>query len=131
MRLTSFLKGLGCGALFYAFFYFFIFDTLEPNEWGIAYSRTSVSIDSSRVYGGGRHYIGLFSYFIKFPTTLQSIEFSNRTSATSAPLRTRTKEGLSLNLHISFQYRLLDDELVQLFERWNVGYEQSFIRRSP
>ena len=56
------------------------------------------------------------------------MEFSSSRYADAQPLKTRTKEGVALGLHISFQYQLKKDEIPQLYKIANTEYEQSFQR---
>ena len=46
--------------------------------------------------------IGPINYFLPFPANFINIEFSNNKRANSGPLKTRTKEGLALGLHVNF-----------------------------
>lgn len=76
--------------------------SVEPTEWGLKYHSISKSIDNEtgnflfthnggliyrffifnhKVYDGGRYIVGVFTSFVKFPRTLQTIEFSNRANA--------------------------------------------------
>jgi len=43
-------------------------------------------------------------------------------------LQTRTKEGLALALHVSFQYKLVKERLGELYNTYNINYEVIFIR---
>lgn len=104
------------------------FDTLEPTEYGLDYSRFSKSYDRETVYEGGRYWIGLTHKFIEFPAVQRSVEFSDSYSASSGPLRTRTQEGLALTLHISFQYKLIKEGIPALYDLSNLQYEQTFVR---
>jgi hypothetical protein len=56
------------------------------------------------VYDGGRYFVMMWNSFKYFPRTAKNIEFSNRPSAISKPMETRTNDGLGLTLHVSFQY---------------------------
>lgn len=50
----------------------------------------------------GLHFLGIGHYFIKFPKTVQTIEFSNSTS--TGALYSRSSDGIELSMEISFQY---------------------------
>jgi len=104
-------------------------DYVEQNEYGLVYNWVTKNI-GKRVYHGGTHYIGFWNKFVVFPATVQTIEFSNRRwpLATSPTLHTRTKEGLGLQLSISFQYTLDPDRLPQLYALTNIAYEGLFVR---
>lgn len=77
---------------------------VEPTEYGVVRSKISQEIDEKNIYTGGRHYIGLFQTFITYPAVQVPLEFSDSRKATRSKLKTRTKEGLDLNLHFSLQY---------------------------
>jgi len=104
------------------------FDTVEPTEWGIAYNTWTKNVYKEYIYESGRYMIGFMYSFITFPRNYVNYEFSDRSHANSSPLKTRTKEGLGLVLHISFQYQLVPEKLVQLYEFSNINYEQTFSR---
>ena len=98
--------GVLLGALLVLFAYSFA--TVEPTEWAIAKNKISKQIYKDDIYEGGRYLIGPMYSFITFPATFKTIEFSDdiRYSDGEA-LKTRTKEGLQISLHVSFQYQLI------------------------
>lgn len=61
------------------------------------------------------HYAGMTSRFIIYPANQVTIEFSNTKDSDQQPLQTRTKEGLQLNLHFSFQYKIQKKNLQKLY----------------
>ncbi|KRX04550.1 hypothetical protein PPERSA_04365 [Pseudocohnilembus persalinus] len=101
-------------------------DAVDPTYNAILCNSISKKCDQEDVYSSGRHIVGPFSYFIQFPGSLQTIEFS--VNADSPPLQTRTAEGLSLSLSLSFQYQLIKNQLPELYSMNNLNYEQTFIR---
>ena len=74
------------------------------------------------------HYVGVFYSLIHFPSIHKSIEFSDDPSAQQAPLRTRTKEGLELIIHCSFQYQLDKSKLPEMYRLLQNDYEAVFTR---
>jgi len=104
-------------------------DYVEQNEYGLVYNWITKTI-GKEVYHGGTHPIGFWNKFVVFPATVQSIEFSSRRwpLASSPTLHTRTKEGLGLQLSISFQYTLNPDRLPELYALTNIAYEGLFVR---
>jgi hypothetical protein len=72
--------------------------------------------------------IGPIYNFIAFPKIFITLEFSYSEDAISPPLRTRTKEGLALGLHVAFQYRLIPDKIPLLYAMANLEYEETFVR---
>jgi len=86
----------------------FSFATVEPTEWAIAKNKISKQIDKDSIYEGGRHLIGPLYSFITFPATYKTIEFSDdRRYSNGEALKTSTKEGVPIYLHVSFQYQLV------------------------
>ena len=82
-------------------------DTVEPIEFGLKCNSITKSCNPQNVFLGGRYLVGPFNYFINFPSTLQTIEFSSYKHSKAEALKTRTAEGLNLVLHVSFQYKLI------------------------
>ena len=70
----------------------------------------SHTIDSEVYTVAGLHPLGPGHEFITYPKTLQTIEFS---AAENDRLQTRTSDGLSVQLGISFQYRFDPSRLVE------------------
>jgi hypothetical protein len=106
----------------------FAFETIAPIEYGIIYNNLSKRIDGSKVYEGGWHYTGITSSFLKFPATIQNVEFTSYKGAESAPLEARTQEGLTITMDLSFQYKLVKDKVGDLYNNFTDKYEDSFIR---
>jgi len=44
-----------------------------------------------------------------------------------ASLHSRTREGLSLHLQISLQYRLIREQVGKLYTEFNMAYQDTFI----
>jgi hypothetical protein len=80
-------------------------NTLEYNQVGLNYSGIFSSV-AKESYNPGIHVLGLGHYFLPYPTTLQTLEFSHGKKADLPTISCRTEDGLSLNLEISFQYEL-------------------------
>ena len=104
-------------------------DSLEPLEYGITYNIFTKTIGTV-VYSSGRYMIGPFQHFIAYPANLITVEFSNGSGATSTPLQSRTGEGLSLALHVSFQYKIIKDKIPDLYNLANINYQSTIIRMS-
>jgi len=60
---------------------------------------------NSKAYIGGIHFLGVGHSFIKYPKTVQTIEFSEERAANGASIKSRTLDGLEVILEISFQYK--------------------------
>jgi len=109
--------------------FFLSFDTLEYQEIGLNYSWISETVES-KPYASGRYYLGLGNHFIKFPRMVKSVFFvDDLTGETQGPaLQSRTKDGLTVRLEVSFQYRLKTSELFKLYTTLGSLYEQTFVR---
>jgi len=101
---------------------------VDQNEYGLVLNWVTKKIGSD-VYHGGTHFIGFWNTFVTFPATVQTIEFSERPwMHTAQALHTRTKDGLGLHLSISFQYRLVPDDIPKLYALTNTNYESLYVR---
>jgi hypothetical protein len=82
----------------------FSFGAVEPTEYAILYNKITKQIDtdSANIYENGLSFIGPFQQFITFPRTHKVVEFSDYKDANVKSLKTRTKEGLELKLHVAF-----------------------------
>jgi regulator of protease activity HflC (stomatin/prohibitin superfamily) len=105
---------------------------VEPLHYGIRYNYFTKYADIDNVYGSGRYFIGPFSHFVKFPASVQSVEFSNEPRLPPSGVRypalhTRTKEGLALHLQVALQYQLVQDQVGKLYAEFNREYEDMFI----
>jgi len=94
---------------------------LGATEYGLDQNNVSSNIDPT-VYGSGRHFIGLMHSFLKFPMTMQDIEFSREGDAVRPPLIASTREQTEVTLEVSFQYKLIKSKLYELYERHKSAY---------
>jgi hypothetical protein len=122
--------GAGVVALIVVVGFAFMWDTVEPTEYGMTYNTVTKTAGMDHIYEGGLYFVGPITHFIKFPSVVTHIEFSDRPEANSPPLETRTKEGLGLVLHVSFQYKLERHNIPRLYKLTNVRYEETFIRQA-
>ena len=60
---------------------------------------------NSQPFIGGIHFLGVGHSFIKYPKTVQTIEFSQDRNANGPVIQSRTQDGLEVSLEISFQYK--------------------------
>lgn len=101
---------------------------VDQNQYGLVMNWVTKQIGDT-VYHGGTHLIYPWNTFVRFPATIQTIEFSERPLMhTSSKLHTRTKEGLGLHLSIAFEYKLNPDYIPQLYALTNLNYEGLFTR---
>lgn len=78
--------------------------SLSATSVGLDVADATKSLNRGQLFKGGTHTLGPFHYFVTFPTEQQSISFAN---ATSNLQNARSKDGMALNLSISYQYRLI------------------------
>lgn len=124
------LIGAGVVALIIVVAFAFMWDSVEPTEYGMTYNSITKTAGTDHIYEGGLYFVGPFKHFIKFPATVTHIEFSDRKERNAPPLETRTKEGLGLILHVAFQYKLHRHSIPKLYKLTNVRYEETFIRQA-
>lgn len=132
------LAGCGIvGTLVLLIFFLVSFDTVGPLETGIQYNVLTKTVNTEKYFEPGYYWNGPFKNFILFPSKRVNIEFSSLSSLSGSSgdssnmngaLQTRTKDGLLLKLHISFQYRLVKSELGTLYLMNNKYYEQTYKR---
>uniref|UniRef100_A0A7S3N9L6 Band 7 domain-containing protein n=1 Tax=Euplotes harpa TaxID=151035 RepID=A0A7S3N9L6_9SPIT len=70
------------------------------------------------MYTSGIHLLGVGHSFIKYPTTVQTYEFSKAGGADAPNVRSRTKDGLEVELEISFQYIYIPNKIYNLYMRY-------------
>jgi len=99
----------------------FSFSSLNVNEYGLDYSSISKTVHSEP-YVAGFHFLGVGHSFFRFPRTVQTIEFSSEHTATSGNIRSRTSDGLEVNLEISYQYKVIFEKLYDLYSQYGMDY---------
>lgn len=95
---------------------------VEVTQYGLNYSLLTRKVEN-RTYIGGRYWIGPFNYFIRFPSTVTTIAFADDAMQLDlAPgetgerkLRSRTADGLDVNIELSFQYQLQKEQVYDLY----------------
>ncbi|CAL1133421.1 unnamed protein product [Cladocopium goreaui] len=102
---------------------------LRYQEFGLNCNYLSESVEKEP-YSAGRYYLGITNSFIKFPRTVKSISFlEDWTEGSQGPaLQSRTKDGLTVHLEVSFQYQLMFDQLYTLWSTLGEDYEKTFVR---
>lgn len=116
-------------AISLAVLFFFSFDTLEYQEYGLNFSRISETVER-KPYTSGRYYLGIANHFIRFPRMVNSVLFSDEDAgAKQGPaLQSRTRDGLNVRLEVSFQYRLKFEKVYDLYSTLGKDYEPIFLR---
>eukprot|EP00913_Durusdinium_trenchii_P014749 g13834.t1 len=99
---------------------------LQPS---LGHYNTILQSISAEAWGTGRHWLGLGHRFVKFPSTVITVQFSHDAAgASGGPLRSRTYDGLEVSLEISFQYQLSKDSLYQMYTTFGPGYHDLFVK---
>ena len=80
------------------------------------------------IYGAGIHLLGVGHSFIIYPTTVQHYEFSRTKGADGPKIRSRTKEGLEVELEISFQYIYQINKVYDLYMRFAESYKEPWMK---
>jgi len=102
------------------------FSSLMPTEMALRYNWVLKTTSPDIVINPGLQVTGPFVSLLKYPKTIQTIEYSNEDHDI---LDGRTHDGLPLLLGVAFQYRLLPDGLYNLYHKFenHVGdYELLF-----
>mmetsp|Transcript_51665 Transcript_51665/g.83821 ORF Transcript_51665/g.83821 Transcript_51665/m.83821 type:complete len:338 (+) Transcript_51665:58-1071(+) len=98
---------------------------------GLVKDTVSGVVDLENVYTPGRYTIGFYKEFIVFPTTLNTILFSDERPEAGVQqlsvLRSRDRDGKQIRLDISVQYRLNPDQVGQIYREYTVLYEDIYI----
>jgi len=119
-----------CGAGCFVFLLVLIsssWTTLMPTEMALGYNWLLQTVSPEVVISPGLQITGPFVQLLKYPKTIQTIEYS---AEMKDILDDRTHDGLPLLLGVAFQYRLLPDGLYNLYHKFenNVGdYERLFV----
>mmetsp|Transcript_17201 Transcript_17201/g.40349 ORF Transcript_17201/g.40349 Transcript_17201/m.40349 type:complete len:314 (+) Transcript_17201:160-1101(+) len=119
-----------CGALVFMATVIMVgcsFDTLDPLTAGIEFNSINKQIGTERAYTAGRYYLGLGREFLEFPMDFQLIEYSSASDADEPPLTARS-DNVQLTLECSLQYTLMLDKLVTIYEKYQTGYHEKFVK---
>lgn len=110
-------------------YFFLAFDSIGYNQFGLNQNDLNQQIEE-KVYEKGLYQIGLLHHFIKFPKTVQKIEFFDTTGDPGeihGPLNSRTKDGLNIHIQLAFHYRLRKAEILTLYQTFAIDYEDRFV----
>ncbi|MHA1150754.1 MAG: SPFH domain-containing protein [Promethearchaeota archaeon] len=102
------------------------FESVGYNEFALKQNILTKEIEH-KVYEEGFYTTGPLYTFIKFPSTWRTIEFSEANDSSDSAIHTRTEDGLDLVVEISFQYRLVKEEILELYEEYGTNYEAYII----
>jgi regulator of protease activity HflC (stomatin/prohibitin superfamily) len=118
---------LGLGVFILSLFLILSLDSLDYNTVGLNYSSIFKSIESE-TYESGFHFIGLGHDFIAYDLKVNTMEFSKRSSATLPPIVCRTKDGLKLQLEISFQYKVNASKIYNVYTTFGEEWKNILLR---
>jgi len=100
-------------------------------KYGLAKNKITGTVDLDTSFGPGRYWIGFWKEFIEFPSTLNTIEFSDDKPEKGvqhlSKLVSRDNEGKQIFLDISIQYRLLQPSLGKIYREMTTLYEDIYI----
>ena len=94
----------------------------NPGEVGLKLNANTINLDTTTLYQSGRHFTGLGVGFLIFSIFYQDIEIPHVTA--------RTRDGLSINIQPSFQFKLPVDnakKLSALYLAYGKDYKQSVL----
>jgi len=91
------------------------FQSLDQLEPGLNYNSITLHIEDTVYTKAGLFFLGPGHWFIKYPSTIQTIEF---VAEENDRLQTRTSDGLPVSLSLSFQYRYDESKLRELYLRF-------------
>ncbi|KOO22082.1 spfh domain band 7 family protein [Chrysochromulina tobinii] len=98
------------------------FATLEPIEYALNFNAITMSLENETYSVAGLYFLGFGHWFIRFPRTIQTIEFL--ATGENSLLHTRTSDGLPLTLGLSFQYRYQPQNLYNLYLAYKGEHHQ-------
>ena len=99
------------------------FRTLDATTYGLAYDSLWCTIDRTTLYNNGLFFVGPTTVFLTFPKATRDV---------CDTLPARTRDGLTVGLELSFQYRLQQsaDSLAELYMMFGLEYESAFRREA-
>jgi len=103
---------------------------LEPTEYGIEMNTVSKTANYDRTYGAGRYFLGVGNEFLRFPSTLQVIDFSPDSQDGAAKLTAGTADGQFIEIEVSIYYRIIKDNVISLYRFAGLDYQSQLIARA-
>src|SRR5690606_19871988 len=101
--------------------------TVKYDEYGLSYNIYTQYV-RDKVYTPGRYFLTVGQRFLRFPKIYTTIEFSNTPEGTAEALKSRTFDGLSITLEISFQYRLKQEDIKAIFDMFGTEYHSIYVK---
>ncbi len=100
----------------------FSFESVDFNEYALKQNAITRKIEPT-IYTEGLYFIGIFNNFITFPSTYVSIEFTPHPLAEDIPISVQTKNGLLVEIDISFQFRLRKADIINIYSDYSTAYK--------
>ena len=99
------------------------FRTLDATTYGLAYDSLWCTSDRTTLATNGLCFVGPTTVFLTFPKATRDVYDT---------LPARTRDGLTVGLELSFQYRLQQsaDSLAELYMMFGLEYESAFRREA-
>jgi len=90
---------------------------LSATDVGLDISDAFRDVNRGQLFKQGTHSLGPFHRFIEYPTDVQSVQFD---AANANILNVRTKDGMALNITLSYQFRVIPSltGILQMFDDW-------------
>ena len=98
------------------------FKSVEYNQYALKQNVFTKQIDDV-VYEEGLHFIGFWNQFIVFPSTYITVEFTPASWADDIPISVQTKNGLLVRVDVSFQFKIREADLLQLYSDYGMAYK--------
>jgi len=109
------LVALGIGCLLVVILVPMSFGDLEYYEMGFTRNKATGAVDTTKVYFGGRHFVGVMSEFKVFKTTQFTKQYNN--------IAVFNKEKMQIIISCSLQFTLRPEDLKPLHDTYDVRYE--------
>ena len=106
--------------------------TLPYSELGLDFNSVSGFLDTSKTYERGRHLLGIGHVFMRFPRTVQTIDFApanaleTDTQLTSIPVV--SSDGQLVSIQCSVWFRLVPADLGELYLRYSTRYASNLAK---
>ncbi|CAH6421355.1 Hypothetical protein UVM_LOCUS462 [uncultured virus] len=94
------------------------FSYVEWNEFALKKNTASNTVDYEHVYDNGRYFWGLGRSPVRFDNTLKTVRFGDSGDA----IVVFSEGGLELQIACGFQYRVIREELGQLYREYGMTY---------
>jgi len=119
----------GCCCCCLVLLLIFSFSQLEPTNVALKYNYVLQTIDPTPVTQSSLYFLGPFTKFIRFPSTIQTINVHADDPTYNNPkelLDGRTHDGLPLMLGVAFQYSLDTTKVYDLYRNYGEHYDHVF-----